>query len=250
MPVTEERVLEMALSLAPTVRTARQASYATAAAYLVSEDIPEADIPDLQPFTTEHLRNILQSNVERQRTPDGEPVTEKVADDVLVRQTAQKAVEGSLSRVAQEPAREVVAEVAETTEGIGWARMLTGATSCSFCAMLASRGPVYSSEQAAIGRGGSPLTAYHTAYLNKNGKLVGGNCDCIAVLVKDRHWEGWDAADELEYLWMDSIRLPGEFRGRPRLESGKGARNAFRRNWVRKVRSGETGDYVAESMKK
>ena len=116
----------------------------------------------------------------------------------------------------------MVAELGEdeTKPHYGWARVLVGAYSCSFCAMLAIRGAVYTSKRAAIN--GSSLGVYHTPYVNKNGKTVGGFCDCEAVLVyQGRSWEGQHAADALEKLWQDSTEG----------HSMANARNAFRREW-------------------
>ena len=75
------------------------------------------------------------------------------------------------------------------TDGHGVSRRALGAHSG---AMLASRGAVYTSRQAALGKGGSPLNLYHTPHLNKNGKTVGGFCDCTAVIVPrgSTSWEG------------------------------------------------------------
>jgi hypothetical protein len=132
-----------------------------------------------------------------------------------------------------------VAAVGEDEEQphYGWARVLVGAYSCSFCAMLASRGAVYDSKQAAEVPGGSGLGAYHAPYLNKNGKEVGGLCDCQAVLVVDgKPWEGQAAQKKLNQLWKDH----GQGQGDPL--------NAFRREWERQVRAGETQRYLPPSV--
>ena len=80
------------------------------------------------------------------------------------------------------------------------------------------------------------MGAYHTAYVNKNGKTVGGNCDCIAVMVPvgSTSWEGLDAHINLENLWQDTTENL----------SNDDARNAFRRTWEKKVRDGETHHYT------
>jgi hypothetical protein len=146
-------------------------------------------------------------------------------------------------RQALEPAREMVAALGEDEEKprYGWARVLVGAYSCSFCAMLASRGPVYTSRAAAKGRGDAPMNVYHTPYINKNGKRVGGFCDCEAVLVyRGRSWEGEAAWLALEKLWEDSTE--GYSMGK--------ARNEFRQVWERKVRAGETQIYLPESVQR
>jgi hypothetical protein len=94
--------------------------------------------------------------------------------------------------------------------------------------MLASRGPVYTSRQAATKRGEARADAYHDG------------CDCVAVLVTDYNsWEGRRSFEKLEDLWLDTGAK----------HSNADARNAFRRAWDRKVRGGETGEYLADTMK-
>ena len=99
---------------------------------------------------------------------------------------------------------------------LGWVRVPSGAETCAFCTMLASRGPVeketrkgqtvirglYRTEQTALfGQGGEP---YHP------------NCDCIAVPVYDRNnWPGREKYLEAQDLW-DDVKEAG-FTGREAL---------------------------------
>lgn len=72
-----------------------------------------------------------------------------------------------------------------------WARVLTGATSCWFCVMCASRGPVYQSAKSA-GENKEPWNSYHD------------HCDCKVVPVFDhRNWEGVEQYRQLEKMWRD-----------------------------------------------
>ena len=73
----------------------------------------------------------------------------------------------------------------------GWARVLSGARSCWFCVMCASRGPVYrSAENAGDNKG--PWNSYHD------------HCDCRVVPVFDhRNWEGVEQYRQLEKMWRD-----------------------------------------------
>jgi hypothetical protein len=136
---------------------------------------------------------------------------------------AQRAIETHV----QQPAREVVKTAADSQEGIGWARVLTGATSCAFCAMLASRGPIYTSERAALSRGGSTADQYHPG------------CDCIADLVTDFDtWEHRESYEQLEDLWQTATER----------KSNKDARNAFRRTWDKKVRDGQSQGFLSSSL--
>ena len=73
----------------------------------------------------------------------------------------------------------------------GWARVLTGARSCWFCVMCASRGPVYQSAKSA-GDNKGPWNSYHD------------HCDCKVVPVFDhRNWEGVEQYRQLEKMWRD-----------------------------------------------
>lgn len=118
------------------------------------------------------------------------------------------------------------AEPASTKPGgkvLGWARVLTGAESCAFCAMLASRGPVYS-EDTVVTTGkprevrprqvhyrNSGATGGHT-YVSgsrREGEKYHDHCDCIAVLVvKGVPWNGEQQYYDLKDLWDDATFQP------------------------------------------
>lgn len=141
------------------------------------------------------------------------------------------------------PAEERVAEPARAEDaevgGVGWARMLMGATSCAFCAMLASRGPVYKTRESATAASGRRNKGRTISDDPRDPTLFHDGCDCVAVLVTNPStWEGRAAFEALEDLWDEST-------GR---QSNAAARNAFRRVWDRKVRAGETRDFVADSV--
>lgn len=233
VPVTAAQRQTMAAYLLRPMQSARAGNYQAAVRYLNGQGF--TDIPPLREYPVQVLEKVVE-DATADLVVDDKPVTEARRDDSLVVEDAQRSTAGTLSRHAQAPARETVQTLADAAGAdVGWARMLTGPSSCSFCAMLASRGPVYTSHDAAIGRGGNPLNLYHSAHLNKTGKLVGGNCDCIAVPVTDYGtWEGRESHQALQNLWEDSTTR----------QSNKNARNAFRREWENKVRRGETGDYV------
>lgn len=118
------------------------------------------------------------------------------------------------------------AEPASTKPGgkvLGWARVLTGAESCAFCAMLASRGPVYSEDT--VVTTGKPrevrprqvhyrnpgATGGHT-YVSgsrREGEKYHDHCDCIAVLVvKGASWNGEQQYHDLKDLWDDATFQP------------------------------------------
>ena len=107
-------------------------------------------------------------------------------------------VQAVAERHARMPSREAFTDAVESNDDddgpeIGWARVLTGAESCGFCAMLASRGPVYKSKKTASDAGGVDGMAYHD------------NCDCEVVLVReDQDWVGREEYEALEQLWASS----------------------------------------------
>lgn len=92
-----------------------------------------------------------------------------------------------LGRHARSASRDLVTATARAN-GTRWARQLTGAENCGFCAMLASRGAVY----------GSDDKARFTAH---------DNCDCTATIVTGDDYEGVDQAAALRDLWTSSTGL-------------------------------------------
>jgi len=239
VPVTDDHVNEVTIRLYRPTLHARDLNYAAALAYLRDLD-PNLVAPSPRDYPIEAIRSTLTRVVSELRI-EGEPVTAANRTDTRVIETARKAIDGPIGRQALEPARETIATIGEDDlhAGYGWARVLVGAYSCSFCAMLASRGAVYTSRQAAEGRGGSPLSLFHTPYVNDNGKTVGGFCDCTAVIVpKGKRWEGQAAHQKLQKLWLDTT---GDF-------YGDAKRNAFRRTWDAKVRDGSTHQFLAPSL--
>ena len=80
---------------------------------------------------------------------------------------------------------------------LNWARVLSGAENCGFCVMLASRGPVYRSEESAGRREASDL--YDTTAAGWVNSYHPG-CDCLVVPIYDYgDWDGrdqWQAAEK------------------------------------------------------
>lgn len=241
VPVTPYQFEQTALRLYRPVVIARGRNHAAAMRYLLDQKVPRIHIPEPRDYPLEALTGSIEKVVTELRIV-GEPITSQTRADTRVIERARLAIEAPVIRQALEPAREIVATLGEDEEKprYGWARVLVGPYSCSFCAMLASRGPVYTSKAAAKGKGGSPLNFYHTPYQNKNGKTVGGFCDCEAVLVyTGRSWEGEGAAGALERLWQKSTEGYGM----------GDARNAFRRSWEGKIRAGDDmSKFLPESL--
>lgn len=127
-----------------------------------------------------------------------------VVNDESLRAAYVGAVRGAL-RAVKNYGRFTVANSARVNDGVSYARVMTGASNCSFCVVLSSRGPVYWSEMSAGGRGSEP-DKYHL------------NCDCIVVplrgswqpdsgALRGRVWRGelvkgydFDALYKREYL--------------------------------------------------
>ncbi|MDG3012466.1 EndoU domain-containing protein [Rhodococcus sp. D2-41] len=106
---------------------------------------------------------------------------------------------------------------------IGWARVLTGAENCGFCAMLASRGPVYKTKKTAKFAGSDRSDI-------RNPTLYHDHCDCDVVLVVEgRDWPGREQYDELEHLWITSTS--GVY--------GKDAMRAFGKAFTTKSAAGQ-----------
>lgn len=104
-------------------------------------------------------------------------------------------VSGAASRHVLEGGRQLVTEaVAKDKVAIGYARV-TDSDPCAFCAMLASRGPVYKSRESALTRrvpGENELHRYHDHCA----------CQVEAVYSTTAEWPG--RGREFEQLWIDS----------------------------------------------
>lgn len=96
------------------------------------------------------------------------------------------------ARHSKQASRDLVQRTADKNS-MRWARQLTGAENCVFCAMLASRGAVYTKQ---------------TVTSTGDGRRYHDHCDCTAVLVPNPDsWDGKEEADELYRLWDKSAGL-------------------------------------------
>lgn len=115
-------------------------------------------------------------------------------------------------------AAEDVADVqdAPRLRPVGWARVLQGRWSCGFCIMLAARGPVYSSADAAqlvaaeAGKksreGGFLSRRARTELRKKNPRAFHEHCDCIVVPVFDPdNWSGRAEQQRLARFYRDTV---------------------------------------------
>jgi hypothetical protein len=216
IPVTEKQRWDMAVQMVGPLRESRNAAQQAALLYLASQGFPS--VRAVPKYDVVAVVDMLQRVVGRAQTVDLKPVTSANRRDTLVVEKVGASIVRAAERHAQQPARDMVQKVADDWPGVAWARVLTGARSCYFCAMLASRGPVYTSETAAKFRGGQRVDRYHDG------------CDCEVVLVQNYStWEGRRAHKLLAELWEDSTEGT----------SGRRSMNAFRRAYEKQTGAGK-----------
>lgn len=115
---------------------------------------------------------------------------------------------GSASRIILDGGRQTVLLTVESDrKALGWMRVTHGKT-CAFCAMLASRGPVYKSRRSAGGARSRPAR-FHD------------HCDCTVEPVYSTATRWPEASRRADELWASSTVGLG----------GQEARNAFRVAW-------------------
>jgi hypothetical protein len=151
-----------------------------------SSGVSLPEVARIAPYDSDAVVQVLERVTEPARALD-------VSDRVVVRHVADNAG-AALARHAHQAGRDAVKDTAQSAGvRVGWTRVLTGAENCGFCAMLASRGPVYRSEGSA-----KFLTHDH--------------CDCRPQLVfRDRPWDGMEQYETLSKLWASSTkRLSGD----------------------------------------
>lgn len=126
--------------------------------------------------------------------------------------TALSQLLGVTQRLVMQPGRDSIWDSAAMDPvRTGIARVPSGVTTCKFCVMLASRGPIYQSQvnaEIVVGRGSS-RTGYDTNGRRRTGGIGGGikargsqsigkkfhdECDCTSVIVRSPsdYPEGYD----------------------------------------------------------
>lgn len=164
------------------------------------------------------------------------PTLENRTDPTVVRQVAARATATLTRHVAQAGRDAVINTALGAGEEIGWARVLSGAENCAFCAMLASRGPVYRSDKSAlrvVGRNGRPRGS------RALGEAYHDHCDCECVLVRrGESWEGQAEFERLERLWT-AASIAGA-------ELNEEARRTFNRAFRRIEKDAALGDEIEQ----
>ena len=150
---------------------------------------------------------------ERERHERGS-VTLEGFDEALA--AVNDAADEALRRAEAEA--EDVADVqdAPRLRPVGWARVLQGRWSCGFCIMLAARGAVYSSADAAqlvaaeAGKksreGGFLSRRARTELRKRNPRAFHEHCDCIVVPVFDpENWSGRAEQQRLAKFYRETV---------------------------------------------
>lgn len=165
---------------------------------------------DFGAFHAAHLRDVVVPNLEQIRASLIATGPAKIKHDTMsgdhpIETIARKAmvtVAGAAGRLVMNGGRDAIDEaVRSDTRSVGWARVL-GPKPCYWCAMLASRGPVYESKSVAL---------VATARSKREGKEYHDNCMCQAepvfrTLDKDE-WP--EHMQDLNKLWAEAKKDTG-----------------------------------------
>ncbi|WP_228002148.1 VG15 protein [Nocardia australiensis] len=238
VPVTPQRRQQIAVQLHRETLPYRQQSY-EAAVTRIREFDPHLTPAPIRDYPVAAVVSVLERATEppaRVSSPRARVTVAPAELDPLSRRQARRRVNVTAAPRSPAAVREVVNRVSVTMgrhiqqagrdaivdtadgagEEVGWARLLSGAENCAFCAMLASRGPVYRSDKSATSVVGRPRGN------RELGEAYHDNCDCETVLVRrGQPWEGQAEYERLERLWIAASSLDGE----PRLAFNR----AFRR---------------------
>lgn len=229
VPVTDKQRVDAALLLLLRMQDARLASLRTSQEYLLEQGADKLLWGEPEQYGLGAILDVFQ----RVADDIGADESNRSAPHVITKATRR--VTRALQRHAEQPARDLVVMTADRIEGGAWQRVLTGVRSCSFCAMLASRGPIYESRETAqrgpgiVMRGGVPVDVYHDG------------CDCIVIFVPQglKDWEGRTQWKRLQHMWFQADNAEDD--DRP-------TRNVFRSYWESEVEKGNGLRYVADSI--
>ncbi|MGH3956467.1 MAG: hypothetical protein ACRDTI_20775 [Mycobacterium sp.] len=232
VPVTAEQRYEIASQLIAPARTSRSVAFRAAGVYLGAMGAQSA-LP-----SAPQTYGLGAPIAMMRRLVDDQGVTELDRRDTLQVVEAGERFSRGMQRHIEAPARDLVRFAADGDPDGAWARVLTGARSCAFCAMLASRGPVYSRKDLIFDHGpgksvvnGVRVDAYHDG------------CDCIAVYIpgarRSTDWEGYKQWQLLQNAWRDADNDE---------DDGRATRLVFRSWWEREVRQGRSHRYIADSL--
>ena len=191
----------------------------------------EAYHPPVEPYHASALRKLLRENV----GASAEQLAEAARRHVVMaghRQMMRAVLDPEFGNYATREEQEELERATSPLTGdesdddapagggkvrpVGWARVLQGKYSCGFCIMLASRGSVYSSADAAkyvaapVGEksreGGFLSRRARTELRKKNPRAFHEHCDCIVVPVFDpENWSGRAEQQRLAKFYRETV---------------------------------------------
>ena len=165
-------------------------------------DEPEEDSTD---DDDEFLR-LLEENDQGRERERGQPRSERDRDRGSARRGSRLQINfGDAFDDDEELQRELdkaLSQQNRPVRPIGWARIMTGAETCAFCTMLASKpgSPdrrFYTSADAAGGEMAQAKYKGTALFVNR----YHTNCDCIVVPVYDE--DNWSGKDQAEFLYKN-----------------------------------------------
>ena len=225
--VTDRRGFDRLVDATLPLIESRQVASATEAsrylaAFAMVEGAAAPSVAEVSPFNRDRAAAAMyatgQAQASRSLTAGMSPQA--------ARQTALVTLTGAVVRLVEDGSRQVIEDtVAETSDVQGYMRV-TGPNPCAFCAMLASRGPVYKSSAL-----GDPMPnmpgKFASPVVGRSGRQRGSRAPgepyhdhCVCTL--EPFYEGSQMPDDsrrFRDLWNESTRG----------ESGTDALNAFRR---------------------
>lgn len=202
VPTTPAEAAYMAETMVPWMNHHRQKQWAVQAAAIRART-PGMTVAPPRMYTVDNLTKLIMRTaglmpgqpmtvpVEMFDAATQKDVTHRIApfsmpEDEAVKIAMARRLAAGLARHAKQAGRDAVIDTA-TVNRVRWARQMSGSETCPFCAMLVSRGAVYSEQ---------------TAHFRTH-----DHCDCTAVVVPNpKRWDGKDQADEFEQLWRESVK--------------------------------------------
>lgn len=123
-------------------------------------------------------------------------------------QTAWRRTTGAIGRLVQQGGRGTIDQTVRRDSGAVGYRRVTDSDPCEFCALLASRGPVFASEAGALQVGRGRTNRIRGA--QQLGDAYHDNCNCSAEPVYGS-WEPTEVERRLIDIYDDSVE-PGDLR--------------------------------------
>lgn len=153
-----------------------------------ADPVPEARVANIVESAFRGRSHVSVVELDDDAAATTNHVTVSTTSELPVAERVQARLEGSLSKLVQQPARDTIAEnVAADPAGPTWIRVPTGETTCEFCIMLASR---------ELGARFGGYSSQERAMFDENGQTFHKGCDCVAVPV----YPGQNAHDVSPHL--------------------------------------------------